>query len=83
MADYDVVVVGSGVAGAICAAGLAAIGKRVLILEAAENALGVSQREQFKRAWDTVPRKTWNTPYLSMPGIKNYPDPSAMTLRIL
>ena len=75
MADYDVVVVGSGVAGAICAAGLAAVGKKVLILEAAENALGVSQREQFKRAWDTVPRKTWNTPYLNMPGIKNYPSP--------
>lgn len=75
MADFDVVVVGSGVAGAICAAGLSASGKKVLVLEAAENGLGVIQREQFKRVWDPAPRKTWNTPYLGMPGIRNYPSP--------
>ena len=75
MADYDVVIIGSGVAGALCAAGLAGDGRKILVLEAAENSLGVFQREQFKRTWDPATRKTWNTPYLSTTGIRNYPSP--------
>jgi glucose dehydrogenase len=75
MADYDVVIVGSGVAGALCAAGLAGDGRKILVLEAAENGLGVFQREQFRRVWDPATRKTWNTPYLSTTGIKFYPSP--------
>lgn len=75
MADYDVVIVGSGVAGALCAAGLAGDGRKILVLEAAENGLGVFQREQFRRAWDPVSSKSWNTPYLNTPGIQNYPSP--------
>lgn len=75
MADYDVVIIGSGVAGALCAAGLAGGGRKILVLEAADNGLGVFQREQFKRVWDPATRKTWNTPYLSTTGIRNYPSP--------
>ena len=75
MADYDVVIIGSGVAGALCAAGLAGDSRKILVLEAAENSLGVFQREQFKRTWDPATRKTWNTPYLSTTGIRNYPSP--------
>lgn len=75
MADYNVVIVGSGVAGAICAAGLAAAGKKVLVLEAAENGLGVFQREHYRRTWDPVAAKSWNTPYLRNNGIQNYPSP--------
>jgi glucose dehydrogenase len=75
MADYNVVIIGSGVAGALCAAGLAGNGRKVLILEAAENGIGVLQRETYRRVWDPAPAKSWNTPYLKNKGIKNYPSP--------
>ena len=78
-ADYDVVIIGSGVAGAICAAGFASSGKKILILEAGENGLGAFQREQYRRTWDPVPGKSWNTPYLRNAGIKNYPSPGPGT----
>jgi glucose dehydrogenase len=75
VADYNVVIVGSGVAGALCAAGLAGGGRKVLVLEAAENGLGAFQREQFRRVWDIAPAKSWNTPFLKAAGIRNYPSP--------
>jgi glucose dehydrogenase len=79
MHDYDAIIIGSGVAGAICAAGLAGVGRKVLVLEAAENGLGVSQRDQYRRVWDPAPGKSWNTPYLKNKGIKNYPSPGPST----
>ena len=79
MSDYNVIVIGSGVAGAICAAGLSVNGRKVLVLEAAENGLGAFQREQFRRFWDPTPGKSWNTPYLKTNGIKNYPSPGPST----
>jgi len=79
MAEYDVVIIGSGVAGALCAAGLSNRSRRILVLEAAKNGLGVGQREHFRRLWDTVPNKSWNTPYLRMAGIQNYPSPGPST----
>ncbi|TIW68545.1 MAG: GMC family oxidoreductase [Mesorhizobium sp.] len=75
MAEYDVVIIGSGVAGALCAAGLSETGRKILILEAAQNGLGVAQREQFRRVWDAAPSKSWNTPYLRTAGIRYYPSP--------
>jgi glucose dehydrogenase len=75
MAEYNVVIIGSGVAGALCAAGLAGTGRKILILEAAENGIGVFQREQFRRVWDPAASKSWNTPFLKTKGIRNYPSP--------
>jgi glucose dehydrogenase len=75
MADYNVVIIGSGVAGALCAAGLAGDGRKILVLEAGKNGLGVAQREQFHRVWDPVPGKSWNTPYLKQAGMPFYPSP--------
>jgi glucose dehydrogenase len=79
MAEYNVVIVGSGVAGALCAAGLAGGGRKVIILEASENGIGVFQREQFRRVWEPAASKSWNTPYLKGKGIKNYPSPGPGT----
>ncbi|WP_425905363.1 GMC family oxidoreductase [Nitrobacter sp. TKz-YC02] len=76
MSEYDVVIVGSGVAGAICADRLAAAGKKVLILEAGSNGIGSAQREQYRRVWDPKIPKSWNTPYLDDVGRKFYPSPS-------
>src|SRR5438105_3434178 len=75
MADYNVVIIGSGVAGALCAAGLAGDGRKILILEAGKNGFGVAQREQFHRVWDPVPGKSWNTPYLKQESMQFYPSP--------
>ena len=48
--DYDVVIVGSGVAGALCAYELSRRGHgKILILEAGENGLGSEQRADFVR----------------------------------
>ncbi len=49
--DYDVVIIGSGVAGALTAWKLAEThkGARILILEAGKNGLGHEQRDEFRR----------------------------------
>jgi len=76
MSDYNVVIIGSGVAGALCAASLpGGGGRKILVLEAGKNGFGVAQREQFHRMWDPVPNKSWNTPYLKQPGMQFYPSP--------
>lgn len=51
--DYDVIIVGSGVAGAICAWKLSTLGDyRILILEAGDNGIGEGQRLEFHHAMD-------------------------------
>jgi phytoene dehydrogenase-like protein len=45
---YDVIIVGAGVAGALCAWKLASAGKKVLILEAADQPTGWAQRDEFR-----------------------------------
>ena len=81
MAEYDVIIVGSGVGGALCADRLAAAGKKVLILEAGANGIGVAQREQYRRIWDPSPAKSWNTPYLEDVGRKYFPSPATNDTR--
>lgn len=51
--DYDVIIVGSGVAGALCAWKLSTLGNhRILILEAGNNGIGEGQRLEFHHAMD-------------------------------
>ena len=51
--DYDVIIVGSGVAGALCASKLSSLGDyRILILEAGDNGIGEGQRVEFHHAMD-------------------------------
>lgn len=82
MADYDVVIIGSGVAGALCASELAEPGSKILVLEAGLNGLGVAERERFHRIWDQTANKSWNTPYLRQPGIEFYPSPAGTDTKI-
>jgi glucose dehydrogenase len=76
MVEYDVVIIGSGVAGALCADALAGCGRKILILEAARNGIGEFQREKYHRIWDPAPGKSWNTPYLEDFGLANFPSPT-------
>jgi choline dehydrogenase-like flavoprotein len=73
--EYDVVIIGSGVAGALCASRLVDTKARILILEAGDNGLGGFQREQFHRVWEVALTKSWNTPYLESPNRNYYPSP--------
>lgn len=52
--NYDVIVIGSGVAGALTAWKLAALGKyNILVLEAGDNGISAGQRLQFHHVMDT------------------------------
>jgi monoamine oxidase len=52
--EYDVVIVGSGVAGALCAWQLTELGNyKILILEAGDNGITLGQRIQFHHTMDT------------------------------
>lgn len=52
--EYDVIVIGSGVAGALAAWKLAQLGKyKILILEAGDNGISAGQRLQFHHMMDT------------------------------
>jgi choline dehydrogenase-like flavoprotein len=52
--DYDVIVIGSGVAGAVTAWKLSELGSyRILILEAGDNGISNGQRVQFHHTMDT------------------------------
>ncbi len=60
--EYDVIVIGSGVAGALTAWKLAQLGKyKILILEAGDNGITAGQRLQFHHTMDTQGHR--GTPY--------------------
>ena len=75
--DYDVIIVGSGVAGALCAWKLAELGKhRILILEAGDNGIGEGQRLEFHHAMDRQGnRGDMFAPYLELESRKYVPAP--------
>ena len=79
--DYDVIVVGSGVAGAICAWKLSTLGKhRILILEAGDNGIGEGQRLEFHHAMDRQGnRGDMYSPYLELDSRKMVPAPEKAT----
>jgi choline dehydrogenase-like flavoprotein len=65
---YDVVVIGSGVAGALCAWKLSQLGSyRILILEAGDNAVTHAQRVIFQNVMDTQGnRGDMYAPYMNL-----------------
>ncbi|HEV8693862.1 MAG TPA: GMC family oxidoreductase [Lysobacter sp.] len=75
--DYDVIIVGSGVAGALCAWKLSELGNyRVLILEAGDNGIGEGQRLEFHHAMDRQGnRGDMFAPYLELDSRKAVPSP--------
>ena len=75
--DYDVIIVGSGVAGALCAWKLAELGNyRTLIVEAGENGIGEGQRVEFHHAMDRQGnRGDMFAPYLELESRKQVPAP--------
>jgi choline dehydrogenase-like flavoprotein len=79
--DYDVIIVGSGVAGAICAWKLSTLGDyRILILEAGENGIGEGQRTEFHHAMDRQGgRADMFAPYLELDSRKFVPSPEKAT----
>ncbi len=83
--EYDVVIVGSGVAGAIIAKTLTHAGKKVLVLEAGLGdgiALGAEKSYQVNKEYverfHKALAKTPNSPY---PAIKNAPSPDVLDLK--
>lgn len=75
---YDVIIVGSGVAGALCAWKLAQAkkGLSILILEAGANDLDDRQRAAFHRV-NTVQGPGWKSPYARMTSRPFAPFPEA------
>ena len=75
--DYDVIIVGSGVAGALCAWKLSTLGDyRILILEAGDNGIGQGQRLEFHHAMDRQGnRGDMFAPYLELESRKVVPSP--------
>jgi choline dehydrogenase-like flavoprotein len=67
--EYDVIVIGSGVAGALAAWKLTQLGNyRILILEAGDNGITFGQRIQFHHTMDTQGhRGTPYAPYADLP----------------
>ena len=79
--DYDVIIVGSGVAGALCAWKLSTLGDyRILILEAGNNGIGEGQRVEFHHAMDRQGnRGDMFAPYLELESRKFAPSPEKAT----
>lgn len=67
--DYDVVIVGAGVAGSLAACRIKAAKPqaRVLLLEAGDNGLDAAQRTTFVEAYQVSPTKNVPTPYAALP----------------
>ena len=80
--NYDVVVVGAGIAGALIAKRLGAAGKKVLILEAGQDGQGsyADYLERFYLAQAKVPESPY-TPAIAVDGpdgVQTLADPTAM-----
>jgi glucose dehydrogenase len=79
--DYDVIIVGSGVAGALSACKLSTLGDyRILILEAGDNGITEGQRVEFHHAMDRQGnRADVYAPYLELDSRKAVPSPEKST----
>ncbi len=67
--DYDVVIIGSGVTGALTAWRLSTDGRfKILMIEAGKNGLDDQQRAQFVQAYQLAANKNVPSPYLQAEG---------------
>ena len=84
--DYDVIIIGSGVAGALTAYKLSALGDyRILILEAGDSGITEGQRVEFHHAMDRQGnRADVYAPYLELDSRETVPSPekSGRTLEV-
>jgi glucose dehydrogenase len=66
--DYDIIIIGSGVAGALCAWKLSTFARhKILILEAGDNGITQGQRIHFHHTMDTQgPRGDMYAPYMEL-----------------
>jgi choline dehydrogenase-like flavoprotein len=78
--DFDVVIVGSGIAGALAAVRLAQAKMRVLILEAGGVASDSLDRYALVRSYIDSPSKATDTPFCGDNLLASQPDPRAPTL---
>lgn len=78
--DFDVVIVGSGIAGALAAARLAAANMRVLMLEAGGVASDSLGRYALVRSYMESPSKATDAPFCGDNLLATQPDPRAPTL---
>lgn len=85
--EYDVVIVGAGVAGAIIAKTLTGAGKKVLVLEAGlADGVALDGMPAYKRnkayleSFYTALAKTPNSPY---PNSKNAPSPDVLDVKVI
>ena len=83
--DYDVVIVGSGVAGALCAWKLSQLGDyRILILEAGDNSVTRAQRVIFQNVMNSQGsnRGDMYAPYLNLESRVFAPAPENAQLEL-
>jgi choline dehydrogenase-like flavoprotein len=78
--DFDVVIVGSGIAGALAATRLAAAKMRVLMLEAGGVAPDSLGRYHLLRSYIESPSKATDTPFCGDNLLATQPDPRGPTL---
>ena len=76
--NYDVVIVGAGISGAILAKVLGEAGKRVLILEAGD-AAGTTP-EGYRSYVEAFYRDLFKTPNSPYPDNRNAPSPSVLNI---
>jgi glucose dehydrogenase len=82
--EYDVVIVGSGVAGALCAWQLTQLGNyKILILEAGDNGTTLGQRIRFHHTMDTQGnRGDMYAPYMELKSREFAPAPEKAQLEL-
>jgi choline dehydrogenase-like flavoprotein len=76
--SYDVIIIGGGVMGALCAWKLTNAGRCVLILEAADQAFSKIQREEFREVMvPNTNRGDMHAPYAALASRRYPPSPEA------
>ncbi len=76
--SYDVIIIGAGVMGALCAWKLTNAGRNVLMLEAADQAFSDKQRDGFREVMiPNINRGDMHAPYAALASRRYAPSPEA------